>query len=405
MTAPRQRRSLSQPATDVQPFGPEGERLADAIDFPPDEAGGQDLTHVFHTYPGRIHPALVRRLLANLELPKGALVFNPFMGSGTVLVEAFVRGLAAAGSDLNPIAFLVARERLRRRTPADADQLFDRLEDLAERVKAEERRKQRARSTRSGIAAIRRYYPPHLFAEMVQWIDRIDDLDEGAERETLRAVFSSLVVKFSFRESDATVGEKKSAHPRGAVTRWMIAKTKLLLERQAELATRVPRRTVEPRLELADFRESKVIAPHEAYAIITSPPHPGTYDYHDQHRLRFIWLGIDGAPFSEAEIGARRRQERVDFRHDMDAVLRLLRRSLAPDGGAFVMIGDWFAGGRSIDGAGFLRERAPAIGLRVRSGASVRRLPLYGGRVDPRRVKREHLLWLEAAPDTKKVQR
>ena len=38
--------------------------------------------------------------------------------------------------------------------------------------------------------------------------------------------------------------------------------------------------------------------------VVTSPPYAGTYDYAEQHRLRFDFLGIRHRAFDEGEIGA-----------------------------------------------------------------------------------------------------
>ena len=62
-----------------------------------------------HPYPARFIPALPRQVLDLLQ-PSGT-VLDPFCGSGTTLLEARRRGLAAVGNDLNPIACLISRVR------------------------------------------------------------------------------------------------------------------------------------------------------------------------------------------------------------------------------------------------------------------------------------------------------
>src|SRR5258706_5182891 len=70
----------------------------------------ESLTHPFHSYPARLHPATARLLVELVARGAGeAPIVDPFCGSGTSLVEAPPAGLRAIGVDLNPLAVLVAR--------------------------------------------------------------------------------------------------------------------------------------------------------------------------------------------------------------------------------------------------------------------------------------------------------
>ena len=59
-------------------------------------------------WPGQFSPQLVEELLASYAPPAG-VVLDPFVGSGTSLVEAARLGLAACGGELNPAAVTLAR--------------------------------------------------------------------------------------------------------------------------------------------------------------------------------------------------------------------------------------------------------------------------------------------------------
>ena len=64
-------------------------------------------THGFHTYPAGMHPDCAA---AVIQACAGD-VHDPFCGGGTVLVEAALAGRGASGTDLSPIALLVASAR------------------------------------------------------------------------------------------------------------------------------------------------------------------------------------------------------------------------------------------------------------------------------------------------------
>jgi len=65
-------------------------------------------THGFHQYPARMHPEIAKRLIEKYAIKSSDIVFDPFMGSGGVLVESMVHGNNSVGIDLNPFAVLLA---------------------------------------------------------------------------------------------------------------------------------------------------------------------------------------------------------------------------------------------------------------------------------------------------------
>lgn len=70
----------------------------------------KEYTHGYHSYPAMMIPQVCRSLI-NEYCPAGrfSLIFDPYMGSGTTLVEAAVAGVNAVGTDLNPLARMMSR--------------------------------------------------------------------------------------------------------------------------------------------------------------------------------------------------------------------------------------------------------------------------------------------------------
>lgn len=64
-------------------------------------------THNFYKYPARFSPKFVRAAIEIFTRP-GDLVFDPFMGGGTSLVEAMALGRHALGTDISALAAFVA---------------------------------------------------------------------------------------------------------------------------------------------------------------------------------------------------------------------------------------------------------------------------------------------------------
>jgi DNA modification methylase len=68
------------------------------------------LTHLFHKYPGKFIPHIPRWALNRyIKRNTGAIVLDPFVGSGTTLVEAMLYGQKAYGVDVDPLARLISK--------------------------------------------------------------------------------------------------------------------------------------------------------------------------------------------------------------------------------------------------------------------------------------------------------
>jgi DNA modification methylase len=74
-------------------------------------------THGYHRYPAKFIPQLAARLIEGYSQP-GNTVLDPFMGSGTTLVEAKRLGRPSVGVDINPVAHLVAEAKTRALEPS-----------------------------------------------------------------------------------------------------------------------------------------------------------------------------------------------------------------------------------------------------------------------------------------------
>ena len=85
----------------------------------PDGAvGRRDVaTHLIHWYPAKMFHRIPSAFLDSIDLPAGANVLDPFCGSGTVLLEAKLRGHNAIGVDINPLARLISHVKLTQLTP------------------------------------------------------------------------------------------------------------------------------------------------------------------------------------------------------------------------------------------------------------------------------------------------
>ena len=93
--------------------------LTEAEDWTFRTADTNALTHGIHPYPAKMIPQIAHRLIEKYGNPNTVL-FDPYCGSGTTLLEGMLAGAIAIGTDLNPLARLIARVKT---TPLDIAEL------------------------------------------------------------------------------------------------------------------------------------------------------------------------------------------------------------------------------------------------------------------------------------------
>lgn len=127
--APRQATPLGYRRTEESTLFSSNERLLDLIDAARDTSHVSGLTHNFYKYPARFSPKFVRAAIEAFSKP-GDLIFDPFMGGGTTLVEAIALGRHALGTDISSLATFVTEVK----TTILNDREFARLEQWVKRL-------------------------------------------------------------------------------------------------------------------------------------------------------------------------------------------------------------------------------------------------------------------------------
>ncbi len=95
------------------------------------DANTKEYTHCYHIYPAMMIPQVARTLIKEFR-PQGKcnLLFDPYMGSGTSLVEASLANIHSVGTDINPLARLISRVKT---TFYDVETLKKEFHEIRER--------------------------------------------------------------------------------------------------------------------------------------------------------------------------------------------------------------------------------------------------------------------------------
>lgn len=325
-------------------------------------------THGFHTWPAGLHPDAARSLLILGTGP----VLDPFCGGGTILVEALLAGRDALGCDINPVANLVARARTAITTEAERTALRSLSRKAAEagRIAGIQAENSGGHHLPSDLPPfILDWYDPHVVAELAA-------IRAAIGRDPLAiAVFSSILIKVSRRESDTANRVVNERRPVGTTSTLFHKRAREYARQLEALAAAVPE-GARARVHREDARELRV----DGFGlVITSPPYPGVYDYVPLQQLRLAWLGLDASAAVRAEIGSRRtfRADRKDataaWREDTRRWVKACAKALVPGGKLVVVQGDGNVGGKLIDSLGPLDEAASAAELSRLARVSVER--------------------------------
>jgi DNA methylase len=421
--APKLRRALTHVGGDVHVRGDQrlGEALAHALTVPASSQGPQtdedeDPTrahlHGFHSYPARLHPLTAARLIEAFAPSEKDTVFDPFCGSGTVLIEAIRLGRRCVGTDLNPLAAELSRLKLMPLTPEQMDQLTLAADSAA--AFASERRKARAGATRRFGPADVAEFQPHVLLELDSLRAGIRDATPPETRAHLLLCLSAILTKVSQRTGDS--GERGGVAKRiaaGYTTKLFTKKTEELLQRKCTFDalcrdgdSSVPKPRVWAKVTVDDATSLRTVAERSASLVVTSPPYAATYDYVEHHRTRLRWLGLPERAFEQREMGARREYAGLSpasatarWLGELQAFFEALRRTLRPSAYVALVIADSAVGASPLRADDLVPEAAEEVGFRRIAIASQQRPHFHRDTLDTFRdePRREHALLLQLA--------
>jgi DNA modification methylase len=250
--------------------------------------------HRLHPYLGKFVPQLAETLLRR-SLAAGALVYDPFAGSGTTLIEANALGIHAIGADVSAFNCLLMRVK------AGAHDLPALRHDLDRAIAAPP-----ADPPPSDWLA--HWYAPAALRDLAGFCAAVPG---SAEAETLMVVASRAA-----RSARLTAHhdlDVPRAPVRGPYACHKHRRTCRPVERADHFLRRYAGDTVQRLAEFDAVRTAASVSvahadartvelPDRIDSIVTSPPYPGLIDYHEQHRYAYELLGLDDR--RELELGA-----------------------------------------------------------------------------------------------------
>jgi hypothetical protein len=275
--------------------------------------------HSLHPYLGKFIPQLVEVFLRRYFAP-GACVYDPFVGSGTTLVESNVFGAASVGCDISAFNCLLSRVKT-------ASYSLGALE-LGLKGALEEARRSRDADGEPPSEWLRAWYSERALGELLAYRSALANLDEPIV-DVARVVLSRsarsarLTTHFDLDFPRTPQLEPYWCHKHRRTCRPVDEAMKFLRRYTLDTIRRLRafssvRTGAEVTALHTDVREVQL--PVRATGIITSPPYPGLIDYHEQHRYAYELLGLDDR--RDDEIGtASQGQSRTAVRAYVESMI------------------------------------------------------------------------------------
>ncbi len=307
----------------------------------------QRAAHSLHeiSYRACFKPQLPRFFVQRLTQP-GSLVYDPFMGRGTTLVEAALLGRRVMGCDINPLASALVRPRFSPPTWAAVAERLNSIDLKDHDEFPEELLVFYHPDTLREICALKKHL---LKVEQEGSLDAVDDWIRMVAINRLTGHSKGFLSVYTMPPNQAVsvqsqrrINERRGqAPPRRDLTQIILAKSASLLRDCDQESRAALRRAKESLVILSeDAGHTPEIPDGSVQLVVTSPPFLDVVDYATDNWLRCWFIGLDAM---SVPISILKGLE--GWVHKMEKVFQELYRILTPGGHVAFEVGE-IRGGR-----------------------------------------------------------
>ncbi len=317
--------------------------------------------HDLHPYPARFIPPIPRRAI-ELWSKEGDLIYDPFCGCGTTLLEASLLGRRSIGTDNNDVAVLVSRAKT---TIYNSDDISKLKSFRASFLKNLEETTFQSEDLPSDVN-----FPGWFQPEVLEQLGKIRQVIEGSMepvRTFLLAVYSSIIVRVSLQDSDTRYARIVKEISKDNVTKSFLQRLDSMTNALVEMPAN---HQIESNVIRTDARLVPQIENNSVNLIVTSPPYLNAYDYHKYHRQRLHLIRGDIEFARKKEIGSHDEFTKKDatpnkYFQDMTSCLEEWKRVLVSKGRCLVLVGDAIVNKAPVNVADTLVDIGLEIGFQL----------------------------------------
>lgn len=354
------------------------------------------ILHNFHTYPCKF-PAFIPREIIKKFAKKGDVICDPFVGSGTTLLEATLLGYSSIGNDVNPLSCLLSKVKARPINEKLLSKIDKFCDNLLNNYKKSKGNKQ------FHYNSIEHWFQKNVIKELSFLKKEISKIKEQDLRDLLLIVLSSIIVRVSNQESDTRYAAINKNIKKLETIKIFINKAREVKNTYIDFFQKTKNLSITLKVLQTDSRNLSVIRNNTVDLIITSPPYANTYDYYLYHKHRKYWLEMDIKFAQLNEIGSRRefsslKENPRKWAEDIKKCLVEMKRISKTGGKIFIIIGDSVINKKIIKMDKMIKILAENVGLKYIDGVSAL-LAKHSRMFNPSFAslfkKEEHLILLE----------
>ena len=249
-----------------------------------DQPNPNRYTHGFFKYPCKFIPEIPRWAISKFTNEiEDPIIYDPFSGSGTTLVEAALKGYQSYGSEIDDTAKLVTRVKTTRLSNEQLDNLDTIIEQLIQKMDSP-----KSKYSIAEITNIEHWFPANTIQHLGRLKYAISQIKDSAIRDFFYVCFASIIKKVSFADDVSPkpyVSSKvvKNPPPVENEFRNIFKRYKEGILRYSEIEG-----TISPIILKGGALGLDEISKFDL--AITSPPYINAFDYARSMRLENLWL-------------------------------------------------------------------------------------------------------------------
>ena len=256
-------------------------------------------THSYHSYPMRFVPHLAREMIERYSRP-GEVIADPFMGSGTVLVEAMLLGRPSMGIDINPVAVLIAQAKT---TIVEPEQLHEACDGFANALMDPGAS---PLIPEENLNRIQWWFPEHVIHPLGVLNSAISSVAPDLQ-PLFKCAFSSILKQCSLWSPHSIKPIRSEKRHRIEISDPFTAMAKKLARIQkANAEAWASMGGLQPSAQTRRGDARSLTWPSDSIdLVVTSPPYLTAYDCSEVFELTLLWMGVKPKAFRNEVIGSR----------------------------------------------------------------------------------------------------
>ena len=261
----------------------------------------QRAAHSLHeiSYRACFKPQLPRFFVERFTRP-GDLVYDPFMGRGTTLLEAALLGRRVAGGDANPLSIALIKPRLEPPEPGEVEERLDQIpwnreDGVDSSVSREDLLTFYHPETLSQLGALRAYLVTKGELDRVDaWIQMVAVNRLAGHSPGFFSVYTLPPNQAVSPDSQRRINAKLKQSPVAKSVPKLILKKSLALlkDLRSEERQRLAQSAAAARLFVQASQEPVALKSGSVALVVTSPPFLDVVDYAQDNWLRCWFMGL-----------------------------------------------------------------------------------------------------------------